>query len=184
MATTSSSTRLTTPKTRRDCRLRSENRRRVGGGAGAGSSSPSSDCGDGPAGASCGAGGCGTNSTPLTAARSRARCLDHVAGAADGVDELRLGVVDLLAQVADVQLDDVGLALEVILPDPVEDLRLRQHDPLVTHEVAKQLELGGSQVYLDAGPGDLVAVLVQFEIGDPQDALTAGIRRRAAQHRV
>src|SRR4051794_16230893 len=80
-------------------------------------------------------GACGvsaTNSTPLTG-RSPARRLDDVAGAADGVDQLRLDGVDLLAQVADVELDDVGLALEVVLPHPVEDLRLGQDHPLVAH---------------------------------------------------
>src|SRR4051812_5437742 len=119
MATTRTRTRPTTPKTRRDCRLRSQNRPRAGGGG-------------------------GTSSTALMAAGSRARCLDDVARPADGVDQLGLDVVGLLAQVADVELDDVGLALEVVFPDPVEDLCLREDDPLVAHEVAKQFELGGS----------------------------------------
>src|SRR5262245_42718621 len=115
---------------------------------------------------------------------SDARRLDDVAGAADGVDELRLDGVDLLAEVADVQLDDVRLALEVVLPHPVQDLRLGEHHPLVAHKVAKQLELGGGQVHLDTAAGDLVAVLVQLQVGDPQHALAALVRRGAAQHRV
>src|SRR5581483_12420776 len=56
--------------------------------------------------------------------RSGAGRLDDVPGAAHRVDQLRLHRVDLLAQVADVELDDVRLPLEVVLPHPVEDLRL------------------------------------------------------------
>src|ERR1700710_2624749 len=54
--------------------------------------------------------------------------LEHVSGAAQGVDHRRPARVDLLAQVADVDLHHVGLATEVVAPDPVEDLRLGQ-DP-------------------------------------------------------
>src|SRR5215208_8410063 len=79
-------------------------------------------------------------------------CPQHVADAADGVDEVRLDRVDLLAEVADVQLDDVGPALEVVLPHPFQDLRLGQHHPLVAHQVAQQLELGRRQLHLPAGP--------------------------------
>ena len=57
--------------------------------------------------------------TSLTAAR-----LQHVAGAAHGVDHRLAPGVDLLAQVGDVQLDHVGLAAEVVVPHAVEDLRL------------------------------------------------------------
>src|SRR4051812_37296313 len=142
MASTSTRTRPVTQATRRDCRLRSQNRRWPGGD---GSRCGAVDADGGSAGGGDGAVvGCGTASTSLTARSSRARCLDDVARTPDGVDQLRLDVVDLLAQVADVELDDVRLALEVVLPHAVEDLRLRQDDPLVAHEVAKQLELGSS----------------------------------------
>src|SRR4051794_20173235 len=122
MASTSSSTRLTTPATRRDCRLRSHSRRRGGG--------TSCSAVDADGGSARGGGGAvvgwATNSTSLMERGSRPRCLDDVAGTPDRVDQLGLDVVDLLAQVADVELDDVRLALEVVLPHAVEDLRLRQ----------------------------------------------------------
>src|SRR6202044_1922589 len=70
----------------------------------------------------------------------------HVADAADGMDERHPARVDLLAQVADVQLDDMRLAAEVIVPHPVQDLRLGQHPPGVAHEEPEQLELGRGQV--------------------------------------
>src|SRR3954463_13988742 len=43
---------------------------------------------------------------------------------ADRVQQPRLGRVDLAAQVGDVRLDDVGLAVEVVVPHMVQDLRL------------------------------------------------------------
>src|SRR3984957_13364804 len=72
--------------------------------------------------------------------------LQDVADAADGVDERDAARVDLLAQVADVELHHVGLAAEVVVPHPVEDLRLRQHPPGVAHHEPEQLELGGGMV--------------------------------------
>src|SRR5262249_57960753 len=63
-----------------------------------------------------------------------ARRLEDVADAADRVDQRRPAGVDLLPQVTDVQLDHVRLAAEVVVPDPVEDLRLGQHPARVAHE--------------------------------------------------
>src|SRR5437016_2339482 len=54
--------------------------------------------------------------------------------------------VDLLPQVADVELDHMGLPAEVIVPDPVEDLSLGQHPARVAHEEAQQLELRRGQL--------------------------------------
>src|SRR3712207_9189710 len=45
-----------------------------------------------------------------------------VARAADGVDQAGLAVgFELLAQVADVHLDHLRLAVEIVAPDPLED---------------------------------------------------------------
>src|SRR5882724_1763492 len=79
------------------------------------------------------------------------RRLQHVPDAADRMDERVTARVDLLAQVADVQLDSVRLAAEVVVPDPVQDLRLGQHPARVAHHEAQQLELGSGQV--DQVPG-------------------------------
>ncbi len=52
-----------------------------------------------------------------------------VADAAHGMDQPRLLEVDLFAQVADVVLDDPGIAAEVVAPDVVDDLGLGHHAP-------------------------------------------------------
>src|SRR5450756_2954581 len=82
---------------------------------------------------------------PAILVRSRCR-LEDVTDAAHRMDERFVTRVDLLAQVADVQLDDMGLSAEVVVPDPVEDLRLAQYPAWVAHQEAKQLELGGGQL--------------------------------------
>src|SRR5690606_10466309 len=99
-----------------------------------------------------------------------ARCsglvdLEHVAEAALGLDHGLFGVlVELAAQVRDVGLHDAGVAVEVVLPDVVEDLRLRQHAVGVEHEVAQQLELGWGELDLVVADRDLVRVLVHREL--------------------
>src|SRR3954449_11231433 len=72
----------------------------------------------------------------------------------DGVDQWRAVLVQLLAQVAHVGLDHVRVALEVVAPDVVEDLGLREDEPRVLHEVAQQVELGrGEPKRLTGSPG-------------------------------
>src|SRR5216683_4024347 len=100
--------------------------------------------------------------------------LQHVADAADRVDQRLAAGVDLLAQVADVQLDDMGLAAEVVVPDPVQDLRLGQHPARVALEIPEQLELGSGEVDKLAAPADLAGILVHGQVVDRKLALAAG----------
>src|SRR6202012_4457477 len=77
---------------------------------------------------------CPTNSrSRRDQARMLGGWLEHVAGATQGMDHGLVLVVDLLAQIRDVQLDDVGPAAEVITPYPIQDLRLAQHALGVAH---------------------------------------------------
>ena len=82
-----------------------------------------------------------------------------------------LARVDLAAEVGDVRLDDVGLAVEVVVPDVIEDLGLGQHPLRVGHEVAEQLELRGREGDQLAGLPDLVGVVVEGEVGEGQPAV-------------
>src|SRR5690606_5561029 len=56
------------------------------------------------------------------------RQAQDVADAGHGVDEWRAVLVDLAPQIADVRLHHAVVAAEVVLPDVVQDLSLRQ-DP-------------------------------------------------------
>ena len=76
----------------------------------------------------------------------------------DGLDGVEPeGDVDLLAEVADVHLDDVGIAGEVGSPDLVEQLLLGGHPTLASQQRLQHGELAGREVHLLAlamrGPG-------------------------------
>src|SRR4029453_3559010 len=88
----------------------------------------------------------------------------HIASAAHGVDHRRTIGVDLLTEIGDVELDDVRLAAEVVVPDPVQDLCLAEHPPRVAHQVPQQLEFGSGQLDLRPTAPPLMAVLVQYEV--------------------
>src|ERR1700712_161304 len=49
-------------------------------------------------------------------------------------DQRRPGGVELPAEIADVRLDDVRVAAEVVTPDMLEDLPLREDAPRIEHE--------------------------------------------------
>ena len=93
--------------------------------------------------------------------------------------------IQLLAQVADVGLDDVRVTVEVVAPDVVEDLRLGEHQARVLHEVAQQVELGRGEPQGLTGAPDLVRVDDHLEVRELQPALVA-VREpdRPAQDRV
>ena len=89
---------------------------------------------------------------------------EHVAGLAHRLDERRPGGVELAAQVADVRLDHVRVAAEVVSPDVLQDLPLREHAPGVEQEEAQQRELGRRELELRLAAEDLVARLVEVEV--------------------
>src|SRR5512142_1108600 len=92
--------------------------------------------------------------------------LEDVAGSPHGMDHRGPSGVDLLAQVGHVELHHVGLTAEVVVPHPVQDLRLRQHPARVAHQEPEQLELGRGEVDLVVAAEDLVAVLVETQVAD------------------
>src|SRR6478736_5578659 len=49
--------------------------------------------------------------------------LEDITEAPHGVDHRFPSGIDLLAQVGNVQLHDIGLTAEIVVPDPVQDLR-------------------------------------------------------------
>src|SRR5437764_11395760 len=92
------------------------------------------------------------------------RRLEDIPRSAQCVDHRSPPGVDLLAQVRDVQLDDVRLAAEVVVPHPVQDLRLAQYPARVAHQEPQQLELGRGQLNRLARTAHLATVLVQTQV--------------------
>src|SRR5439155_17677310 len=89
---------------------------------------------------------------------------ERVADPAHRVDKVRFGPIHLLAQIADVRLDDRRVAAEIVMPDVVEDLFLGQHASRVDQHEPKQVELGGRELDRTSRAPDLVRVLVHLEV--------------------
>src|SRR5664280_3161206 len=79
-------------------------------------------------------------------------------------------MVELLAQVGDVDLHDVGLAVESRVPHRIQDLRLGDHPPRVRGEEHEEVELGGGQGDRLAGTPDLVSVEVHHQVVEADPA--------------
>src|SRR6476469_11227294 len=104
--------------------------------------------------------------------------LEHVAEAALGLDQrLRRVRIDLAAKVGDIALDDPRVAVEVVFPDVVEDLRLRQYAVGVEHEIPQELELRRAQIDADVSHEYIVGVLVHGELAGTDHGLLVGLHR-------
>src|SRR4029079_5193527 len=84
--------------------------------------------------------------------------------------------IELAPQVADVEVDDVAVSLEVVAPDAVEDLGQAQDAARVLEEQAQEAVLGLGEVDEDAGPADLVGLVVELDVGETERRL---VDRRA-----
>jgi hypothetical protein len=62
------------------------------------------------------------------------------------------GPVELVAQVAHVDLDDVGVALELVVPDMLEDLTLGDGLAPAVEQELQQGQLPGRELHLDRAP--------------------------------
>src|SRR5690349_1932610 len=88
--------------------------------------------------------------------QSRSIIAQTVADAADRADQPgRRPIVELVAQVADVDLDDVVVARVVVAPDPVEDRALREDAARLLDQHHQEVELARRQVDRAAAAADL-----------------------------
>src|SRR5437016_4246581 len=88
--------------------------------------------------------------------------VEAVADEPDGRDGLATkGQVDLLAQVANVDLDDVEVAVERVVPHVLEDLGLRDDVAGAPHQILEQRELARRE--RDLGVAAPAAVLRRIE---------------------
>src|SRR5919198_5021088 len=75
-----------------------------------------------------------------------ARSTEAISDAADGVDQrIGLGVVDLAADAADIDVDDVGGGVKMQVPDMLQQHRPGNDAALVADEIFEQLELAWQQ---------------------------------------
>ena len=65
------------------------------------------------------------------------RRFENVTCPTHGVDHRFVSPVDLLAQVRDVQLDDIGLTSEIVIPHSIKDLGFGEHSLGIAHEIAQ-----------------------------------------------
>src|SRR5256885_11300741 len=76
---------------------------------------------------------------------------EKIAQAADGLDDLD---AELLANAADEHLDGVGVAVEVLVVEVLDQLGARDHPPGVMHQVRQQAILVGRELDRIAIHGD------------------------------
>src|SRR5690606_10529541 len=86
------------------------------------------------------------------------------ANAPHGLDEARLaGTIDLLAQVSDVDIDDIRLDIRPLAPNMIEDLRPAEDGPRVPGEVRQQVEFTSRQVDRPVATTDLARVEIDHQ---------------------
>src|SRR6266478_3687935 len=74
-------------------------------------------------------------------------CVQHETCSADVYNQRAAAAhVDLLPQIADVDVDDIGLQREMVLPHILEQHRPRDHLAGMTQEVFEKLELARQQI--------------------------------------
>src|SRR6185503_12329924 len=87
---------------------------------------------------------CRPKTTGLTLLESS--LLEDIPDAPDGPDELAIErPIDLFAQAAHEDIDDVGLRIEGVIPDVRKDHRLRDDLAGIAHQVLEQRELARPQ---------------------------------------
>ena len=115
--------------------------------------------------------------------RAHASLLQPVADAAHRLDRVAAErPVDLLAQVADVDVDDVRAALERHVPRAFEQLRAGQHAAGPAHEQLEQRELLRREVELVVAAPGAVRGRVEPQVADLE--LDRPLGRRAARERA
>ena len=95
-------------------------------------------------------------------------------------------LVDLAAQATDVHLDDVRVAVEVVVPHAGEDLGLAQHLAGPAHEELEHVELAGGERDLDVAAPDPARAGVDPQVADrrPGTGSRPAVRRSSARTRA
>src|SRR3974390_2658797 len=115
--------------------------------------------------------------------RKSARAVaDHITGAAHGMQKrLRKPLVDLGAQPRDVNIDDVGLWVKMIIPNVLQQHSAGHDLTRVTHQILEHTEFARLQLQLLPTATDLVRKPIELKIADSIDGLLAAAAAAAAQ---
>ena len=90
-------------------------------------------------------------------------------------------LVDLAAQPAHMDVDHVGLGVEVVAPDMLQQHRARHHLARVAHEVGQQVELTRLQGDLAAGTPHRAGEQIQLQVREAETRLAGCIARAPEQ---
>src|SRR5690606_32432509 len=97
---------------------------------------------------------------------------DHVARTAHRMKKRLLeALLDLAAQPGNVDIDDIGLGIKVIVPDILEQHGARHHLPGMTHQIFEQTELARLEGDFLPVPCNAVGEAVEFEIANLVDCI-------------
>src|SRR5262245_31079260 len=98
-------------------------------------------------------------------ARRSSAVADHIACATNRMQQLLAeALVDLRSQSRNVHVDHVGLWIEMIVPDILEEHRPGDHLPRMLHEIFQQPELPWLQDDFLSRAGHLMRKTIEFEI--------------------
>ena len=107
-----------------------------------------------------------------------------VAAAAHRVDQRRLAfAIDLAAQATDVDVDHVGLRVEAVVPEALEQHGAGDDAPLAAHQVLEHLELARQQLDPPLSAAGGAGDQVELEVGADEPGLLGPGFGRAAQDR-
>ena len=79
-----------------------------------------------------------------------------------------LGRAELAPEIADVDIDDVGLGIVLVAPNRREDLLAGENAAAMAHQMDEQVELGARQSHLLSGAAHLAGDQVDLDVADAQ----------------
>jgi hypothetical protein len=79
-----------------------------------------------------------------------------------------LAAVDLTANPADIDVDDIGHRIKMQIPDMLQKHRMGNHLVYIAGEVFEQLKLPGHQLDFAAAPSGDTRQQIDFQIADAQ----------------
>src|SRR5579875_2391704 len=83
-------------------------------------------------------------------------------------------MVDLLAEAVDIDLDEIGFAVEMAVPDVFDDFAARDGVRRAQKEKFEKCEFFGGERDFISGAGDRAAMAVEFKIGAAQFGFATG----------